>query len=197
MTPDPGDNFADIRRLLDAIPAPPVEPVDVAAIYREAAAMQARSVRRWKRAACAGALVAAAVLLAAVLPKLEVRVTGTEFVARWGPPDPPVVVPAPSPAAPVQVLPAPDSAVLAKLEELDARFGRAANHDKKLKDLEDLLLTLAIDVDDRDGKRKTELANLARDLRELRADTRLHQQQAEKTNAAFYAAIFDKPRTKE
>ena len=190
MTPD--DDFADVRRLLAAIPAPPVEPVDVAAIYREAAAVQARSARRWKRAACAGALVAAAVLLAAVLPKLEVKVTGTEFVVRWGTPDAPPIVP-----PPVQVLPAPDSTILAKLAELDARFAHAANHDKKLKDLEDLLLTLAVDVDDRDGKRKTDLAALARDLRQLRADTRFHQEQAEKTNAAFYTAIFDKPRTKE
>lgn len=188
MTPDD-----DIRRLLDAIPAPNVEPVDVAAIYRDAAAIQARSARRWKRAACVGALIAASVLLAALLPKLEVKLTGSEFVVRWGPAEPAPVVP-PSPAP---LLPAPDSAILAKLDELDARLAHAARHDKKLKDLEDLLLTLAVDVDDRDGKRRTDLANLVRDLNQLRADTRLHQQQAEKTNAAFYTAIFDKPRTKE
>jgi hypothetical protein len=190
MTPD---DFADVRRLLDAVPVPPVEPIDVAAIYREASAAHARSARRWKWAASAAVVVAAALLFAAVLPRLEVKVTGREFVLRWGMPDPPPAPPAPAPV----VVPAADSAVLAKLDELDARFARSADRDKKLKDLEDLLLTLAFDVDDRDGKRKAELANLARDLRELRADTRLYQQQAEKTSAALYTAIFDKPRTKE
>ncbi len=194
MTPE--DDFADVRRLLDAVSVPPVGPADVAAIYRDAAALQTRSARRWKKAACAGALVAVAVMLAAVLPKLELKVTGSEFVVRWGPPDPPLVV-VPPPAPPVQIVPAADSAILAKLAEMDARFARAAEQDGKLKDLEDLLLTLAVDVDDRDGKRKAELAALARDLRLLRAEARLQHEQNEKTNAALYTAIFDKPRTKE
>lgn len=183
MTPDD-----DIRRLLDAIPAPNVEPVDVAAIYRDAAAIQARSARRWKRATCAGALVAASVLLVAILPKLEVKVTGSEFVVRWGPADPPPVQPAPV---------VHDESVIARLGELDAHVTRTVHHEKKLKDLEDLLLTLAVDVDDRDGKRKAELAALARDLRLLRSGTQEQFQQTEKTNAALYAAIFDKPQLKE
>ena len=95
MTPD--DDFPDVRRALDAVPEPPVLPLDPAAIYRAALDREARSARRWKLAAGAGALVAAGLLLAAVLPKLEVRATGNEFAVRWGPAEPPPVAPKPEP----------------------------------------------------------------------------------------------------
>jgi hypothetical protein len=181
MTPD--DDFADVRRLLDTIPAPPVPPADVAAIYHAALIRQARRARRWKYAAAAGSLVAAGLLLAAVLPKLEVRVAGNEFAVRWGPPDP----------APVVSEPVPDPRLTARLSELDARTRDAARVRAELRSLKDLLLTLAADVSDRDEKQKEAMAALTRYLKTFEAASGERFRQTEQTNAALYTAIFDKP----
>ena len=187
MTPD--DDFPDVRRALDAIPDPPVPPADVAAIYRAALDRQARNARRWKFAAASGALVAAGLLLAAVLPKLEVRFAANEFAVRWGPPDPPPVVPMPQPVP----APVPDPRLLARINELDTRIRDLGKTDAELRELKELLLTVAADVNERDEKHKEALASLTRYLRAVEAASGERFRQAEQTNAALYSAIFDKP----
>jgi hypothetical protein len=186
MTPD--DDFPDVRRALDAVPEPPVLPLDTAAVYRAALDRQARSARRWKLAAGAGALVAAGLLLAAVLPRLEMRFAANEFAVRWGPPDPPPVAPMPEPVPPVT-----DPRLLARIDELDTRLRDLGKADAELRELKELLLTVAADVSERDERQKEAIASLTRYLRAFEATAGERFRQTEQTSAALYAAIFDKP----
>ena len=57
-------------------------------------------------------------------------------------------------------------------------------------DLQDLLLTLARDVNDRDGERKTQLAELTARLREFETVTAKQFQESERTNTALYNVVF-------
>jgi hypothetical protein len=88
------EELRQVRGLLDAAPTPPVQ-VDVAAVYRSAAADAARRSRRWRRVALA-ACVAAAALLLVLVGRLEFRLEAHQFVVRWKAPPPPET-PAPSP----------------------------------------------------------------------------------------------------
>jgi hypothetical protein len=189
MTTDDVPDFADVRRALDAVPAPAVAPVDVAAIYHAALDRQARSARRWKVAAASGALVAAGLLLAAVLPKLEVRFAANEFAVRWGPTDPPPIAPTP------EQVPAPytDPLLLARVSELDDRIRDLGKADAELRELKELLLTVAADVSDRDDRQKETIAALTRRLLAFESASGERFRQAEQTHAALYSAIFDKP----
>jgi hypothetical protein len=189
MTPD--DDFPDVRRALDAAPAPPLPPVDVAAIYRAAFDRQARLARRWKRTAAVGALVAAGLLLVAVLPRLEVRFNNEEFAVRWGAPPPVVVAPVP----PLPPSPAPDPRLLAQVKKLDARTRELDTLTTELHSLKELLLTLAADVDERDRKQRDALVLLVKHLQAFEASAREQFRQTEQTSSALYAAIFDKPRS--
>ena len=161
----------------------------MSAIYHVALDRQARSARRWKFAAASGALVAAGLLLVAVLPKLEVRFAANEFAVRWGPSDPPLAAPIPEPVP----TPSTDPRLLARVNELDARVRDLGNADADLRELKELLLTVAADVSERDEKQKEAIASLARYLRAFEAASGERFRQTEQTNAALYSAIFDKP----
>jgi hypothetical protein len=188
MTPD--DDFPDVRRALDAAPAPALPPVDVGAIYQAAFDRQARLARRWRRAAGAGLLIAAGLLVVAVLPRLEVRCNNDEFAVRWGPPAPVVVAPMSPPPSP-----APDPRLLTQVRELDARTRELGAMTTELHSLKELLLTLAADVDERDRKQRDALALLVKHLQAFEASAREQFRQTEQTSSALYAAIFDKPRS--
>jgi hypothetical protein len=175
-----------VRELLDAVPTPAVAPPDVAAIYRAALDRQARSARRWRRAATAGLLVAAGLLLVAVLPRLEVRANANEFAVRWGSPVAPQ--PAPSP-------PAIDPRLVAQVDDVEARTRKLDGFDAELRSLKELLLTLAADVDERDQKQKDALAELTRHLLAFEAAARDKFQQTDQANTALYNLITDKPRS--
>lgn len=189
MTPD--DDFPDVRRALDAAPAPAPPPVDVGAIYQAAFDRQARLARRWRRAAGGGLLAAAGLLVVAVLPRLEVRCDNNELAVRWGPPAPVVVAPVPPPPPP----PAPDPRLLAQVKELDARTRQLDTLTTELHSLKELLLTLAADVDERDRKQRDALALLVQHLQAFEASAREQFRQTEQTSSALYAAIFDKTRS--
>jgi hypothetical protein len=189
MTTDDEHDFADVRRALDAVPASTVAPVDVAAIYHAALDRQARSARRWKVAAASGTLVAAGLLLAAVLPKLEVRFAANEFAVRWGPADPPPAAPTPERIP----MPYTDPQLVARVNELDTRIREFGKADTELRELKELLLTVAADVSDRDDRQKETIATLTRRLLAFEAASGERFRQAEQTNAALYTAIFDKP----
>jgi hypothetical protein len=156
-------------------------------IYRAALDRQIRSARRWRLAAGAGAFVAAGLLLAAVLPRLEVRVNGNEFAVRWGPPDPPPAAPTPAP-----VLYA-DPRLVARVDELDTRIRDLGKADADLRELKELLLTVAADVSERDEKLRESVAALGRRLLAFEAASGERFRQTEQTSAPLYAAIFDKP----
>lgn len=166
MTPN---EFADVRRLLDAAPEPTVSPIDVAAIYRAAATEQARAARRWKRATAAVAALAAGVCVA---------------VVAWGRTG--------SGEGPNHT---PDPELLARLDRIEGRLRDADAVAAKLKATEDLLLTLAADVDDRDRRQSDALAAVVQDLRAFRLDAGRRFQDGDRTSAALYTAVFDKPKS--
>jgi len=163
-------DFPEVRRALDAVPVPRLSPVDVAAIYRAAADAHARSARRWKRVAVGVGALAASFLAFAVLPKIEVR---------WGDP-PPVAV----------VEPKPDPRVAALIDEQRKLFVLLRDSNARHADLQDLLLTLARDVADRDGSQKRQLAELAAKLREFETVTAQQFRESERTNTALYNVVF-------
>jgi hypothetical protein len=165
-------DFPDVRRALDAVPVPPLPPVDVAAIYHTALESQARSARRWKRVAAGVSALAAGVLAFALIPNLELR---------WKTPPMAVVVP---PATP------PDPRVAELIDEQRKLFALLRDSNAKHADLQDLLLTLARDVADRDTGRRNDLAELAAKLREFETVTARQFQESERTNTALYNVVF-------
>jgi Putative zinc-finger len=170
------DEFAGLahaRAALDATPVPAVR-VDVARLFTETAARQERRARRWRRAAAAAAALAAG-LLAVLGLRLQVRVGAHELVIAWG--DAPVsregerleggtVNPA--------LARAPDSPELAERLQL----------------LQDLTHALAIDVDDRDRRRRAEVNGLRARLDALQRDAARKWAEAERYVSALYVAQF-------
>lgn len=182
------DDFPDLRKLLDAVPAADPRPVDLAALYRVAADRQARVARRWKRVALAAAALAAGVLLVALLPRLEFRASDHEFAVRWG--TPPEVAPPPAPD------PTPDPRMEQLIEEQSKQLAAMRATNAKHADLQDLLLTLAADVNDRDKVQQAKIAALAKKLTAFETDTARQFADAEKTNTALYDAVFSTPKAK-
>lgn len=182
------DDFPDVRKLLDAASTPDPRPVDLAAIYRAAAERQAVVSRRWRRAAVAGAALAAGVLAFALLPRLEFRVSDHEFTVRWGtPPEIPPSVPPPQ---------QPDPRIEQLLEEQSKQLAAIRSTNTKHAELQDLLLTLAVDVSDRDKQQQARVAVLTKQLTAFEADTARQFADAEKTNSALYDAVFSSRKAK-
>lgn len=174
MNPD----FPELRKLLDAVPPPEPKPVDLARLYRDALDRQIRTARRWRRIAVGVAALAASVLVFALLPKLEVRANGHEFAIRWGTPPEPVPPP-------------PDPRVRELIDEQAKQLAalRAAN--VKHTELQELLLTVAADVSQRDKDQQKRLTALAARLGEFEAVTARQFQESEKTNTALYNVVFN------
>ena len=175
----------DLCTLLDAVPTPAPRPVDLAALYRAAAERQAVVSRRWRRVAVAGAVLAASVLLVALLPRLEFRLTGHEFAVRWGTPSEPP--PTPTPA---------DPRIEQLVEEQSKQLAAIRSTNTKHAELQDLLLTLAVDVSDRDKQQQTRVASLTKKLTAFEADTARQFADAEKTNATLYDVVFSSRKAK-
>lgn len=170
----------DVRTLLDFVPAPDPKPVDLAAIYRAAAERQAAVSRHWRRVAVGVAALAASVLLFALLPRIEFRITDHEFAMRWGsPPEPPPVPPTP-----------PDPRIERLMEEQSHQLAALRATNAKHAELQDLLLTLATDVNDRDRQQQARLAAVTKKLTAFEADTARQFADAEKTHTALYDAVF-------
>ena len=183
------DDFPDLRKLLDAVPGADPRPVDLAALYRAAAERQARSARRWKRLALAGVALAAGVLLVALLPRLEFRASGHELAVRWGtPPEPPPPAPPPEPTR--------DPRIEQLLGEQSRQLAAIRATNSKHADLQDLLLTLAADVTDRDKAQQAKIAALTKKLTAFEAATARQFADAEKTNTALYDAVFSTPKAR-
>ena len=170
----------DIRTLLDGVHTPTPKPVDLAAMYRAAAERQAAVSRRWRRVAVGLAVLAAGVLLFALLPRIEFRITDHEFAMRWGsPPEPPPVPPTP-----------PEPRIERLMEEQSHQLAALRATNAKHAELQDLLLTLATDVNDRDRQQQAKLAALTKKLTAFEADTARQFADTEKTHTALYDAVF-------
>jgi hypothetical protein len=76
---------------------------------------------------------------------------------------------------------------------LEGRTARLAELDRKIREVEGLLLTLGADVDDRDRARRDDLTALLKHLKAFEAATRDRFTQTEQTQTALYHAVFDKP----
>lgn len=174
------DDFPDVRKLLDAVPTPESRPVDLAALYRAAAERQAAVSRRWRWVAIGGAALAAGLLLVAFLPRLEFRVSGHEFAVRWG--VPPETAPTPPPDPRIEQL----------LDEQSKQLAAIRASNSKHAELQDLLLTLAVDVSDRDKQHQARIAALGKKLTVFETETARQFADAEKTNTALYDAVFSR-----
>jgi len=172
--------LVQVRRLLDAVPAPAVA-VDLPRLYREAAERQeGRRLRRWRRIACASVAAAAAVLLTVFLSRLELRLDANQVVLRWGavPPQPEVPAPPdPAPRPEPPVLPLSPPATSADIEQ-------------QLRLLTELVQTLSEDADLRDGRRRQEIARLREQMQGLQQQLIEQRVATEKDVAALYAAQF-------
>jgi hypothetical protein len=167
-----------VRQALDALPAATAE-VDLPRLYRTVAEAQERRYRRWRRGACVLGGVAAALALVAVLPALEVRVDGHQFVMRWGAPPPlqGTVAPLPAPPEPASERPPAPSATAPDVEE-------------RLRLLGDLVQMLADDAGQRDERRRRDLETLRAQFNDLREQSRLWRLATERDVAALYAVQF-------
>ncbi len=165
------EELRQVRGLIDAAPTPPVR-VDVAAVYRSAAAEEVRRLRRWRRLALT-ACAAAAALLLFVFGRIEFRVEAHQFVVRWKAPPPPET-PAPSPpevaVAPPASAPGPSPAEW-----------RVVNA---------LLQALVDDAKLRDVQQQQDLARLRERIDELQRQTSRRWASAEQKITALYNALL-------
>jgi hypothetical protein len=173
--------LAQVRRLLDVVPAPacPAPLVDLPRLYREAAERQGRRLRRWRRTALVLGGLAAAVALLAVGLRLEVRMEGHQVVVRWG--TPPTVVEAPPP--PPTATPMPERIV-----------GPAPEIEEQVRILGELVQLLATDMDERDQRHQEELARLQIRLLALQQQSAQWRLATERDVDALYVAQFGQPK---
>ncbi len=178
------DEFSGVRAALDAVPAPATAPVDLAAIYRAAHERQIRVARRWKRAAATLAALAAGVIVVALIPKLDVRLTGDEFAIRWG--QPPVVV-----EETVRPVLQPDPRLPSLIGEQQQQIAAMRAITVKYAEMQELLLALTTDVADRDKMQLERIAALAGEIRAYQLATAKQFDQSEKTNTTLYNVVFN------
>jgi hypothetical protein len=156
--------LADVRRLLDAAPAPKVA-VDLPRLYQSLAARQARPLRHWRRAALVlGALAAGLLLLLGL--RLEVRLGQGQLVVRWGEP--------PSVSAPVP--PEPVVKSVPARPEIEA----------EVYVLRELIHALTQDVEGRDERVGERLDRLQRHVQALQAQADQRWSTTEQDVAALY-----------
>jgi hypothetical protein len=160
------DDFPELRRLLDTAPVPALPPVDLARLYRDAFDRQARSTRRWKRVAGGVAALAASVLAVAVLQ------------GWWA-------------AKPEPVASAPDPRVAELLADQQRQIAALRATNEKIGAVQELLLTLAADVDQRDKDQQKKMTMLATRLGEFETLTARQFQESEKTSTALYNVVFN------
>jgi anti-sigma factor RsiW len=162
-----------LRERLNAVTAPKVH-VNVAHIHRQAAELQDRRMRRWRRTALAVGGLAAAVLLVSLL-RFEIRLDAHQIVLTWG-----------SPATAVPVPPGvgfiPPVAAVEKHASTDV--------EEQIRLVKDLVHALARDVNARDQQRQQELVRLTLRLQELQRQSANQRAATERDLAALYVAYF-------
>jgi hypothetical protein len=160
----------DVRRLLDAVPAPAIQ-LDLPRLYRQAALRQERKLGRWRRAGVA-LLAVAAMLLMVLALKLEVRLEGHQAVFRWGSPP---VAPAPvEPSPPLVQKEAPPTVVTAEEVQL----------------MKELIRALAADVAYRDDRQQLALTQLRGRLDALQRQAQQRWDATAEEVGALYTAQF-------
>jgi hypothetical protein len=171
--------IAEVSRLLDAVPAPPVA-VDLSRLYREAAVRHERRLRRWRRVGLIALAAAAAVLFAVLIPRLEVRVDANQVVVRWGD-----VAAPPQPHPPPPRPPQPEERSVAA-----APPASTADVEQQLRLLTELVQALSNDADLRDGRRQEEMSALRARVESLQQQITQLRLATARDVSALYAAQF-------
>ena len=169
--------FAELERVrnaLDAVSVPAVS-VDVSRVFQQAAALQQRSARRWRRAAVAVFGLAAALLLV-VLLRLELRFDAHQLIVRWGevPQEQPLVQqPTPEPKVIVQreIVPNPEI-------------------DEQLRVLRDTVHALAGSLETRDAQLRLVLDQMGTRFATLQMQDSRRWSENDRQFAALYRAVF-------
>jgi hypothetical protein len=141
-----------VRRLLAASPAPEVR-LDAASLYREAAELQRRRMRRWRRVAVAACVAFVLAATATALARLEVHIGPSEMVLRWGQQPAPQTSP---------VAPQPPTVATAPVAAAPADF---AAFEERLRVLAELTQALAEDGHEREYQRQQDIARLRAEIR--------------------------------
>jgi hypothetical protein len=173
------DALKQVRNALDAVP-PVTAEVDLPGLYRAVAQTHERRSRRWRRMTFALGGLAAALVLLAILPSLEMRCEGHQFVVRWGTPPAPQPQPPPQPNAPEP-----------EREHIQFVSTTAPDVDEQLRLLSDLVQRL----DDGDKRHRQDVAALRIQVNDLREQLRQWRVSMERDVAALYAIHF--PETKK
>ncbi|HEY1379538.1 MAG TPA: zf-HC2 domain-containing protein [Gemmataceae bacterium] len=171
--------LAEVRLALDATPTPPVR-VDVPGLFHAAADRQARSARRWRRAAVAAAALAAGLVVVLGL-RLHVTVGTGHITIAWGEPRELSREAPPSAVAPVP---------LAGGSRLNEDF------DDRLRLQQELIHALAADVEDRDRRRAAETDAIRGRLDAVQRLAAQRWAEAERWMNALYVAQFKRPEEK-
>jgi len=157
----------DVRRMLDAAPAPSVH-VDLAALYRRAGELEGLRLRRWRRLAWS-ATAAAAILLLALTLRFEIRWHDRQLVIGWGLPPAPVE-PAPGPPAP-----------------------KEPSHEQLAADMmlmKELVHAVAAEVQYRTDEQRNLVAGLERRMDSLSATSNTRWTATQRDFRALYTAYF-------
>ncbi|MCI0458325.1 MAG: zf-HC2 domain-containing protein [Gemmataceae bacterium] len=165
------ESLRRLRQTLSVVPVPRVE-VDLALLYRQAAELQERRLRRWRRLAGALLAVAAALTVVAFGLHLEVRVEAHQVVLRWGSPPPPE----------------PSGPRAGARPELESEQRAASPAAEQFQLLNALVPALANDVEARDRRQRQQLASLQVHLQEWQRQTAQRLTVLEQDFAALYAA---------
>lgn len=161
------DSLLATRQALDA-PTVPEITVDVASIHAQSMAMQAQSMRRWKRFAIAASALAAC-LLAFLLIRPDVRVSDGQMVIRWG-------------SEPER--PGLNESAIARAPQA----ARDRDLEERIRMLSDLVQVLYFQMEHADQKRKEELEVLITRLDLLRIQSQQRWDETQRDVNTLYTA---------
>jgi Putative zinc-finger len=165
-----------VRSALAAVPEPAAAAVDLSRLFHDAAALQERRLRRWRRVAVGVAALAAALLLVVGL-RLEVRIDARQLVVRWGG--------APGSEA-VPVAPSPPPVV----EKAAVPVPSPGDDDERLRTMQELIHALADDQLRRDDRQRQEWARIQGTVEQWHWRTVRRLESTESDVRALYAAQF-------
>jgi len=163
-----------VRTALSTVVVPTVS-VDISRVFQQAAALQQRRARRWRRATFAVCGLAAALLLV-VLLRLEFRFDKRELVIRWG--DVPRKQPLDAP-------PVPEPRVIVQREIV-----ANPDVDEQLRVLRDTVHALAGSIETRDAEFRQVLILLKTRFDTLQVQDTRRWSDNDRQFAALYKAVF-------
>jgi hypothetical protein len=169
--------YAELERLrqaLDAVAVPTIA-VNVSRVFQDAAALQHRRARRWRRATVALCALAASLLLIVCL-RLELRIDAHQLVIRWSdvPKEQPLVA-----------SPAPEPTVIVRQE-----FVTDPKVEEQLRVLHDTVHALAGSQETRDARLRQVMGLMQARFETLQLQDTRRWSENDRNFAALYKAVF-------